>query len=75
MAIDGTLHCRPHDAYMPVLGDSVVVASDTSATHDITRANGQTIDKDTLHRAALMEVEGALGDVTTASEIMHLPLR
>lgn len=57
------------------LGYSVVVASDASATRSVTRANGQTIDKDTLHRAALAEVEDTFGDVMTTSEIMHLPLR
>ncbi|MCO5397557.1 cysteine hydrolase family protein [Ralstonia soli] len=57
------------------LGYGVVVASDASATRDITRANGHAIDKDSLHRAALAEVEDTFGDVMTTSEITHLPLR
>jgi nicotinamidase-related amidase len=57
------------------LGYQVVVASDASATRAIARANGDTIDKDSLHRAALAEIEDTFGDVMTTSEITHLPLR
>ncbi|KVV48327.1 cysteine hydrolase [Burkholderia territorii] len=57
------------------LGYQVVVASDASATRSIVRANGETIDKDTLHRAALAEIEDTFGDVKTTSEIVALPVR
>ncbi|TDA47349.1 isochorismatase family protein [Burkholderia pyrrocinia] len=57
------------------LGYQVVVASDASATRAIKRANGATIDSDTLHRAALAEIEDTFGDVMTTSEITKLPLR
>jgi nicotinamidase-related amidase len=57
------------------LGFQVVVASDATATRTITRANGDTIDKDALHRAALAEVEDTFGDVLTTADILKLPLR
>ena len=57
------------------LGYHVIVASDASATRSITRANGETIDKDTLQRAALAEIEDSFGNVMTTSEIMRLPVR
>ncbi len=57
------------------LGYNVVVASDASATRDITRANGEKINKDDLHRAALAEVEDTFGYVMATSEIERLPLR
>ncbi|RLU07236.1 cysteine hydrolase [Pseudomonas prosekii] len=56
------------------LGYQVVVASDASATRAITRLNGQTVDKDSLHRAALAEIEDTFGDVMTTQEITRLPL-
>lgn len=57
------------------LGYHVVVASDASATRDIARANGQTVNSDTLHRAALAEIEDTFGDVMTTADITRLPLR
>ena len=57
------------------LGYNVVVASDASATRDITRANGDKINKDDLHRAALAEVEDTFGYVMKTAEIERLPLR
>ncbi|KVL37866.1 cysteine hydrolase family protein [Burkholderia sp. MSMB1835] len=57
------------------LGYQVVVASDASATRSIARANGETVDKDTLHRAALAEIEDTFGDVKSTSEIIALPVR
>ncbi|MCA8000790.1 cysteine hydrolase family protein [Burkholderia metallica] len=57
------------------LGYNVVVASDASATRAIVRANGESIDKDTLHRAALAEIEDTFGDVKTTADILALPLR
>ncbi|EDT42410.1 cysteine hydrolase family protein [Burkholderia ambifaria] len=57
------------------LGYHVIVASDASATRSITRANGETIDKDTLQRAALAEIEDSFGNVMTTSQIMRLPVR
>jgi len=57
------------------LGYNVVVASDASATRDITRANGEKINKDDLHRAALAEIEDTFGYVMTTAEIERLPLR
>lgn len=55
-------------------GYNVVVTSDASATRAITRVNGETIDKDSLHRAALAEIEDAFGDVMTTRQIVQLPL-
>jgi nicotinamidase-related amidase len=57
------------------LGYKVVVASDASATRAIRRANGESIDKDSLHRAALAEVEDTFGDVLTTAEILQLPVQ
>lgn len=57
------------------LGYRVIVASDASATRDITRVNGDMIDKDALHKAALAEVEDTFGDVMTTAQILKLPVR
>ncbi|NIF68847.1 isochorismatase family protein [Burkholderia sp. Ap-962] len=57
------------------LGYTVVVASDASATRGIVLANGQSIDKDTLHRAALAEIEDTFGEVLGTDEILALPVR
>lgn len=57
------------------LGYNVIVASDASATRDITRVNGDKIDKDALHKAALAEVEDTFGDVLTTAQIVKLPVR
>nr|WP_231907076.1 isochorismatase family protein [Cupriavidus sp. D384] len=57
------------------LGYHVVVASDASATRDITRADGRSIGNDALHEAALAEIEDTFGDVMTTAAITHLPLR
>ncbi|MGO1070359.1 cysteine hydrolase family protein [Lysobacter sp. CA199] len=57
------------------LGYQVVVASDASATRAITRVDGDTIDKDSLHRAALAEIEDTFGDVMKTEQITRLPLR
>lgn len=57
------------------LGYNVVVASDASATRAITRVDGQTIDKDSLHKAALAEVEDTFGDVMSTQQILQLPVR
>jgi len=54
------------------LGYKVVVASDASATRGIVRDDGQSIDKDTLHRAALAEIEDTFGDVMTTDRIVRL---
>ncbi|EZP33407.1 cysteine hydrolase family protein [Pseudomonas sp. RIT288] len=56
------------------LGYSVIVASDASATRAITRANGVSIDKDSLHKAALAEVEDTFGDVLSTAQIVKLPV-
>ena len=56
------------------LGYQVVVASDASATRDIIRANGSKIDANTLHSAALAEIEDTFGDVLTTAQIVQLPL-
>jgi nicotinamidase-related amidase len=56
------------------MGYNVVVASDASATRAITRVNGETIDKDSLHRAALAEIEDTFGNVMTTRQIVQLPL-
>lgn len=57
------------------LGYNVLVASDASATRTITRFNGQTVDKDSLHNSALAEVEDTFGDVMTTEQIIKLPVR
>jgi len=57
------------------LGYNVIVASDASATRAITRANGVSIDKDSLHKAALAEVEDTFGDVLSTAQIVKLPVR
>ncbi|SFH14311.1 cysteine hydrolase family protein [Pseudomonas sp. NFACC45] len=57
------------------LGYNVLVASDASATRAITRVSGEAIDKDTLHKAALAEVEDTFGDVMTTAQIIKLPVR
>ncbi|MFI8223464.1 cysteine hydrolase family protein [Pseudomonas sp. NPDC085632] len=57
------------------LGYSVIVASDASATRAISRANGASIDKDALHKAALAEIEDTFGDVLNTDEIVKLPVR
>lgn len=57
------------------LGYNVIVASDASATRVITRANGVSIDKDSLHKAALAEVEDTFGDVLSTAQIVKLPVR
>ncbi|MCU1772843.1 cysteine hydrolase [Pseudomonas sp. 13B_3.2_Bac1] len=57
------------------LGYNVIVASDASATRTITRVNGSSIDKDSLHQAALAEVEDTFGDVMTTEQIVKLPVR
>ncbi|MGZ9669012.1 cysteine hydrolase family protein [Pseudomonas sp. GNP014] len=57
------------------LGYSVIVAADASATRAITRANGAAIDKDSLHKAALAEIEDTFGDVLSTGQIVRLPVR
>ena len=57
------------------LGYQVVVASDASATRSITRADGSSIDANSLHRAALASVEDTFGDVMTTAQIVKLPLK
>lgn len=57
------------------LGYQVVVASDASATRTITRFNGTSVDQDSLHKAALTEIEDAFGDVMTTAQILDLPVR
>ncbi|HEX4548266.1 cysteine hydrolase family protein [Pseudomonas sp.] len=57
------------------LGYSVIVAADATATRAITRANGVSIDKDSLHKVALAEVEDTFGDVLTTAQIVKLPVR
>ena len=57
------------------LGYNVIVASDASATRAITRANGASIDKDSLHNAALAEVEDTFGEVLSTAQIIKLPVR
>ncbi|MDX9673919.1 MULTISPECIES: cysteine hydrolase family protein [unclassified Pseudomonas] len=57
------------------LGYNVIVAADASATRAITRSNGVSIDKDSLHKAALAEVEDTFGDVLTTEQIVQLPVR
>jgi len=57
------------------LGFDVVVASDATATRDITRVNGVTVGHKALHNASLAEVEDTFGSVMTTSEITKLPLR
>ena len=55
-------------------GLGVIVAADATATRTITRANGETVDKDALQQAALAEIEDTFGAVLTTAEIVALPL-
>lgn len=57
------------------LGYRVVVASDATATRDITRADGTRVESAALHRAALAEIEDTFGDVMTTGQILKLPVR
>jgi hypothetical protein len=57
------------------LSYNVLVAADASATRAITRVNGESIDKDALHKAALAEIEDTFGDVMNTAEIIKLPVR
>lgn len=57
------------------LGFEVVVASDAVATRAITRSNGESVDADSLHRAALAEIEDVFGDVLPTAHVVQLPLR
>lgn len=57
------------------LGFEVVVASDAVATRAITRSNGESVDADSLHRAALAEIEDVFGDVMPTAHVVQLPLR
>nr|WP_256673929.1 isochorismatase family protein [Pseudomonas fluorescens] len=57
------------------LGYNVLVASDASATRAITRVNGDTVDKDALHKSALAEIEDTFGDVMTTAQVLELPVR
>jgi len=55
-------------------GFDVVVSSDATATRSIRRENGDTVSHDSLHRAALAEIEDTFGDVLTTAQILALPL-
>lgn len=57
------------------LGYNVIVASDASATREVQRENGKSIDKDALHLGALATIEDAFGDVLTTDEIVAIPVR
>jgi nicotinamidase-related amidase len=57
------------------LGFEVVVASDAAATRAITRADGQGVEADALHRATLASIEDTFGDVLPTAQILALPLR
>jgi len=57
------------------LGYRVVVASDATATRDITRNDGTRVESASLHRAALAEIEDTFGDVMTTAQMLQLPLR
>jgi nicotinamidase-related amidase len=56
-------------------GYKIVLAADATATRAITRYNGATIDKDSLHSAALTEIEDTFGDVLDTADIQKLPVR
>lgn len=56
------------------LGFEVVVASDAVATRAIRRDNGDTVSHDSLHRAALAEIEDTFGDVLSTAQILALPI-
>ncbi|WP_432731930.1 isochorismatase family protein [Variovorax sp. W6] len=55
-------------------GFDVVVSSDATATRAIRRENGDTVSHDSLHRAALAEIEDTFGDVLTTAQIVALPV-
>lgn len=56
------------------LGFEVIVASDAVATRTITRSNGQTVEAESLHQAALAEIEDVFGDVMHTGGILELAL-
>jgi nicotinamidase-related amidase len=56
------------------LGFDVVVSSDATATRSILRENGDTVSHDSLHRAALAEIEDTFGEVLTTAQILALPV-
>jgi nicotinamidase-related amidase len=56
------------------LGFDVVVSSDATATRSIRRENGDTVSHDSLHRAALAEIEDTFGEVLTTAQILALPV-
>lgn len=57
------------------LGFEVVVACDAVATRTITRSGGDSVDADTLHRAALAEIEDVFAEVMPTALIVQLALR
>ncbi|MGJ7502101.1 cysteine hydrolase family protein [Variovorax sp. ZT5P49] len=57
-----------------VQGFDVVVSSDATATRSIRRENGDTVSHESLHRAALAEIEDTFGEVLTTAQILALPV-
>lgn len=57
-----------------VQGFDVVVSSDATATRSIRRENGDIVSHDSLHRAALAEIEDTFGEVLTTAQILALPV-
>lgn len=55
-------------------GFDVVVSSDATATRAVRRENGDVVSHDSLHRAALAEIEDTFGDVLTTAQILALPV-
>ncbi|UHQ23036.1 cysteine hydrolase [Lysobacter sp. 5GHs7-4] len=56
-------------------GYRVLVASDASATRDLSLRDGSRIGHRPLHAAALAEIEDTFGDVMTSAQILALPVR
>lgn len=56
-------------------GYRVLVASDASATRDLSLRDGSQVGHRQLHASALAEIEDTFGDVMTHAQILALPVR
>ncbi|MFQ6311082.1 cysteine hydrolase family protein [Lysobacter capsici] len=55
-------------------GYRVIVASDASATRDLTLRDGSRVDHRQLHASALAEIEDTFGEVMSTDRIIALPV-
>ncbi|HIE5097925.1 cysteine hydrolase [Stenotrophomonas maltophilia] len=63
------------DAAAAPRGYRVVVASDASASRDLSLTGGRRIDHRALHEASLAQIEDAFGEVMSTDAILALPVR